>query len=286
VRNFGKADGTPLFDQKDLTKQALLANRPFATVAMVERGRMAATAANRIFFTVYEYTASNGDPASTKLALKAQLDNKGYNTSIPGNCLQCHGINSSTGHFTPTVEVKNAMFLPFDLNAFEYFSQVPTNALSRAKQEPAFRTLNRMIRFNSSFGSTLAGSELIGGWYDGDYHAGKFNGAFVPNGWKGNKQQEQLYKHVNAVGCRTCHISYNPTSSDNRPALNFRNYSDFEGFGFGTVKDYVCGKHQVPPANERRMPGAEQTLKYLWQSSGRAHLFAQAPVELSGDCRP
>jgi hypothetical protein len=47
-----------------------------------------------------------------------------------------------------------------------------------------------MIRFNSSFGYTNAGSELIRGWYGGDYHNGKFNGGFVPDGWKGDKHQE------------------------------------------------------------------------------------------------
>jgi hypothetical protein len=61
--------------------------------------------------------------------------------------------------------------------------------------------------------------------------------------------------------------------------LSFRNHADFaQTVGFATLKSYICGSHY--------MPAAEQTLKYLWRSRARAHLFAQAPAELSGDCVP
>ncbi len=96
VRNFAKTEAVcrptepdcseePVFDDKDGAQGA--SNHAFATVAMVERQHMDRTAANRVFFVVYGRDA--------KLLFKAQLDNKAFNTSIPGNCLQCHGSNSS-----------------------------------------------------------------------------------------------------------------------------------------------------------------------------------------------
>lgn len=274
VRNFGAANGTAVFNDKAKAKEALLANRPFATVAMVERQGMAQAAANRVFFVVYEYTAANGLATSTKLALKAQLDNKGYNTSIPGNCLQCHGINATyTAHTAH--QVKNAMFLPFDLNAFDYFSTDPTSALSRVKQESAFRAHNRMVRSFSSLFFSAEARNTIGGWYNGDMFAGTFNGNFVPSGWQGDVNQEALYRKLNAVACRTCHISYLPFGSDNRPFLKFGTFADF-ALVKSVVKADMCGA-------THRMPAAEQTLKVLWQSSGRAHYFAQMPGEF-GDC--
>ncbi len=50
---------------------------------MVSRGQMPANAANKVFFAVYDQTDA--------LADVAQLDNREYNTFIPGNCLVCHG---------------------------------------------------------------------------------------------------------------------------------------------------------------------------------------------------
>ena len=272
VKNFGKADGTAVFNDKTKAKLALQANRPFATVAMVERQLMAPDAANRVFFVVYEYTAASGDPAKTKLALKAQLDNKGYNTSIPGNCLQCHGINSTyTAHSAH--QVKNAMFLPFDLDAFDYFSSDPSNVLSRAKQESAFRAHNRMVRSFSSLNRSSDAQAVIGGWYGGDLFSGTFNGAFVPPGWLGDTSQSQLYRKLVAIGCRTCHISYLPFGSDQRSFLNFASSTTFAA----QAKAVLCNDG-VP-----RMPAAEQTLKIVWQSAGRPHLYGQG-VGLFGDC--
>jgi hypothetical protein len=41
----------------------------------------------------------------------------------------------------------------------------------------------------------------------------------------------------------------------------------------------MCGS----TGNARRMPAAEQTLKVLWQSGGRPHLFGQVPGAF-GEC--
>jgi hypothetical protein len=225
------------------------------------------------------------------LALRAQLDNKGYNTSIPGNCLQCHGINA-TYTITPDAqgnskhEVKNAMFLPFDLDAFEYFSDDPNNGLSRAKQETAFRAHNRMVRKFSALGRSKDAQDLIEKWYADDLtdDGGEPFRSVVPSGWQGDAGQEQLYKTLVAVACRTCHISYVPFASDNRPHLTFGNATAFlepttpaERVNVEQARSLMCTTHRN---NSKRMPAAEQTLKVLWRSAGRAQFFGQ--VEIPG----
>lgn len=279
VKNFGKPDGTPIFDDKQEAKKALKQNRPFATVAMVERQRMGPRP-NRVFFIVYEHVGGSGDPANTRLATEAKLDNKGYNTSIPGNCLQCHGINSRyTAHARH--QVTGAMFLPFDLDAFSFFSQDRANPLSRAAQEEQFRTLNLMVRSKSSLAESADARELIAGWYGGpDLPRGaKFNGDFVPSGWRANAHQRQLYRKLYAVGCRTCHISYLPSETDKRkPYLKFSTFAEFtdpEPSRRLVLETLMCRSHG--------MPAAEQTLKKLWQSAGRAHYFGQVPGRY-GEC--
>ena len=59
-------------------------------------------AANKVFFAVYDhqFLRDPSNPDSAPLALQAPLDNKGYNKSIPTNCLVCHGISS---RYTPVV---------------------------------------------------------------------------------------------------------------------------------------------------------------------------------------
>jgi hypothetical protein len=155
VKNFGRFDsleqkgkeGKAFFGDKDFAQVAVKHNTPFATVAMVER-RQIKGSPNSVFFAVYDQNgALSGSP--TSMLKEARLDRKGYNTSIPGNCLQCHGINSS---YTadPNHEVRRAMFLPFDLDSFEFFSDDPRH--SRASQEGGFRAQNRMVRNHSHLG--------------------------------------------------------------------------------------------------------------------------------------
>src|SRR3954447_7104005 len=59
VKNFGKADGTPVFNNASQAKKALLQNHPFATVAMVERQLMATNGSNRVFFVAYNMLAAS-----------------------------------------------------------------------------------------------------------------------------------------------------------------------------------------------------------------------------------
>ena len=288
VRNYGGRDGTPFFGSKSEAQLALQNDKPFATVAMVERARMATNAANRVFFVVYEHI--DGDPDHTQLLHAAQLDRKGFNTSIPGNCLQCHGINSTyTAHARH--EVRRAFFLPFDLDAFQFFSDDPNSELSLVRQEAAFRAQNRMVRDLSGLFQSSDARKLIAGWYNGDLFRGTFNGAFVPpEEWGGTEQQEQLYLEVNARACRTCHISYVPASQgqagDNRPGLQFGTYQQFITL-WPLINERACGpiERSKWQRGSLAMPNAEQTLRVFWSTSARAHLFAQIP-DAFGDCAP
>jgi len=275
VMNFGKRDGTARFGDKAEAQVAVQLRKPFATVAMVERQNILGRP-NSVFFVVYD---ANGN-----LATSAQLDRKGYNTSIPGNCLQCHGINSRyTAHAAH--EVSRAIFLPFDLDSFEFFSDDPNSALSlsRAAQEGAFRAQNRMVHSFSRLFLLEDARKLIEGWYDNDLFNGTFNGDFVPSEWSSTEQQKQLYREVNARTCRTCHISYEPAPDGegfNRPGLQFGTYQEFVDL-WPLIKLSACGPINVV----RAMPNAEQTLRQFWTTAARAQLFAQVPNAF-GDCAP
>jgi hypothetical protein len=277
VKNFAgtnRLDHKPTFGNLAQAQQALQNNRPFATVAMVERQGMPLEKANRIFFVVY-------NPTGRGLFTTAQLDNKGANVAIPGNCLHCHGINS---RYEPDrQEVKNAMFLPFDLEVFKFFSDDPQNRLSRAFQEPAFRAFNRMV-LGSALGGSPAARELIEGWYDGDLsnRANHRFREFVPKDWADAPEilqqlhQIQLYTNFFAVGCRGCHITWVDPSTLQPGPLTFSKFAEFQDQK-ARINEVVCGTHI--------MPAAEQTLKQLWRSEGRPHFFAQLPG-LFGDCAP
>jgi hypothetical protein len=291
VMNFvGGSDGTPLFGDKAEAQAAVEKRKPFATVAMVERQNILGFP-NSVFFVVYEHIG--GDLNNTQLGKKAQLDRKAYNTSIPGNCLQCHGINSTyTAHADH--EVRRAIFLPFDLDSFEFFSDDRNSALSRVRQEAAFRAQNRMVRSFSRLFQLADARRLIAGWYGDDLFAGTFNGSFVPPEWSGTEQQQQLYQKVYARACRTCHISYEPAPQspdefgDSREGLQFGTYQQFLTF-WPLIKVRACGSIKDSEWEEDflrgslSMPNAEQTLREFWSTSARAHLFAQVPNAF-GDC--
>ena len=278
VKNFAAispVDQIPIFDDKALAERALRHNRPFATVAMVERQHMPREAPNRVFFVVYNATGDD-------FLYSAQLDNKGFNTAIPGNCLQCHGADSTydANPLNGMHEVKNAFFLPFDLEAFKFFSRHPHSSLSRSRQAAAFRDFNRMVRFHSSVQFVPEASALVEGWYGGDLRGGTFDGSFVQQGWRTSPQHEQLYQNLIAVACRTCHLTFSDNSN--------RSFATFDAFNtwIPFTKTIVCSSASIqPPKQGHRMPAAEQTLKVLWQSEGRQHLFGQVPG-LFGDCRP
>ena len=259
VANFGRRDGTPRFGDQDEAFQAMKANKPFAVVAMVERGQMPFDAPNRVFFAVYA-DPDNPKNANPPLALRAPLDRKEFNTFIPGNCLVCHGSGSS--YDKDATEVRGAFFLPFDLKSFRFASKNPHNPLSRAAQEPIFKRLNQIV-LNTALFTTAAAVALISGWYGppgGGLLLDTFQDDFIPVGWDTDDNTRQLYLRVVAPYCRSCHIT------DSNPALRFATFDDFASFKTFIYND-VCRQNPNP------MPNAEQTAKIFWRSSARSQLL-------------
>jgi hypothetical protein len=274
-KNYGTRDGTPRFNDRAEAKRALLADKPFATVAMVERGAMAVGAPNKVFFVVYDHQhlLDPDDPDSAPVSLEAQLDNKGFNKSIPANCMVCHGAASryepnTAPSFPFNSKVTGAYFLPFDLEAFEFFRSLTTDPLSRAQQEAAFKGMNQIVYFTDLWFNFDA-NQLIKGWYGGPgFLSPTFQGRFVPTGWRNaddavdNINRRQLYRNVVARSCRTCHISH--ASDPFTSGLTFGTYDQFSTSAALAYLD-VCGTHQ--------MPNAEQSLKVFWRGSGRPQLL-------------
>ena len=241
---------------------------------MVSRGQMPAGAANKVFFAVYDQTDA--------LADVAQLDDRKYNTFIPGDCLVCHG---AAGSFDPMAGVTNAYFLPFDLqHGLAYYSTGLNDPLSRGGPEEAkFKKLNRIVATTSTRELPEARA-LLNGFYGhernfdvnfdrpgGDqvdpertWRSDNFQDNWVPPAWddaSGNTRQ--LYRRVVANSCRTCHIS--------DPGIHFGNYNDFNRFvESNRIWQIVCGPFSPDPTNI--MPNAEVTSKNFWRSDARAQL--------------
>jgi hypothetical protein len=268
VKNYGalNASTTPSrpalkFDDRAAALQALNAGKHFATVAMVERqwmGGLIDRPLNKVIFLVFD----EHDILSTG---PVRLDNKGFNTFNPGNCLVCHGTSSS--YHWDTATVRDAYFLPFDLQAFEYFSSDPTHPLARARQEDAFKALNRIVYF-SDLWALDAPNTLIDKWYDFFTRSTFLNNA-VPDSWNTNDNSRQLYKQVVAKACRTCHIS-----EKTRPALAFGTFTDFDLYKLNSAIR-MCGP-------EKSMPQAEQTIKVLWKSAARSHFLNRSSIQNMG----
>jgi hypothetical protein len=262
VKNYGAVDsaGNPVlkFDDRAAAQQALQQGKHFATVAMVERQWLGFDAPNQVIFLVF-------DPHDNLSTGPVRLDNKGFNTFNPGNCLVCHGTSSSYDWDSATIT--SAFFLPFDLQAFEYFSSDSANPLSRAQQEDEFKALNRIVYFTDLYFLDAANT-LIDKWYDFFTRSTFLNDA-VPDAWNQNDNSRQLYKKVVAKACRTCHIS-----EEQSPGLAFGAFADFEAYKTISAL-HACG-------TTKYMPQAEQTIKILWRSSARAHFLNR--LQLPAGC--
>jgi hypothetical protein len=98
----------------------------------------------------------------------------------------------------------------------------------------------------------------------------KFNVAKVDGVSRRHRSQSndsrQLYRHVVAPYCQTCHISHSIDSVLNPSPLRFGTFDDFALFR-GLIYRDVCVSHE--------MPNAEQTLKLMWESSARPQLLSR-----------
>jgi hypothetical protein len=124
-----------------------------------------------------------------------------------------HGLNCTyTAHAKH--EVRQALFLPFDLEALEFFRDAPHSSRSRIQQRDACQAQHRMVHDLSRLSQSADARQLVDGWYDGDLVAGTLHGSFVPPAWSGTGQSYplasphmQLSRTVSAHACRTGHIS-------------------------------------------------------------------------------
>lgn len=252
-------NGTPKFKDLDGTRTIMRQLpdpnvKPFATVAMVERGGMSRFDPSRVFFVVYD---SNGD---LLLDQGAQLDASGYNTAVPHNCMVCHGGSGSFDQSRNTVT--GAHFLPFDMDA------ILTVTDSQQTVHDAFRTLNRQIYFISDTG-LLPNARIIRSWYGSDFTSGKFNGEAVPDNtdWEGNHHRGRLYTKFYARPCRSCHISQ-------EGAFSFSDYALLEAQK-GIIKLDTCDTF--------RMPNSAVQLDTFWQLGARGYFFGHMPG-VFGNC--
>jgi hypothetical protein len=265
----------------------------FATVAMVFR-KNAST--NKVFFVVYDqngnlqpFAALDRHGLNYALAFKQgtpgpELGTPGvtFNNHIPSNCVACHGGDR---YDNATHTQNNSLFLPFDLDQFEY--QNATNR-TREQQKNTFRTLNEVVRKVAALSVTQSAATKMGiavkkqldGWYgnipanSGDQPTsadsserfeGEFNPSFVPNivdpnvtdpgqgRWNANATTIAVYRDVVRRSCRGCHVAASP-SFDTESA--FKNAADI------AVTDLCL----------YQMPHALQTLREFWQSSAPAAL--------------
>lgn len=247
VRNFGTFGGTVA---DALT--AVESGQPFATVAMVYTPPI--DAPNAVRFMVYG--------ADENLTTSAQLDTRGDNTSIPHNCLNCHGGRSQ--YDTTAHAVTNARFLPFDPAAFD-FSATPV--LTFASQQEAFRNLDRLIM---SAGATDAVGELVTGMFGGP----AYDESFVPSGWSTTASDRRVYREVIAPYCRSCHVSFQRGAGDSGTFAS----ADSLRRAASSVVSRICG------AGPKGMPAAEATARDFFASPARGLLLTW--LEAPGACAP
>jgi len=224
----------------------------FATVAMVYLTPNSSTDPNAVRFMVYD--------ASGALSTEAKLDESGFNTAVPTNCMVCHGGNSQ---FSATASsVTGARFLPFDMHAFEFSPTLPEAESST--QIDAFRALNNFVLKTNP---PAAEGDLIRGWYGGNMVSGTPDFNYVPTGFSGTSTGTRVYREVVKPYCRTCHISQD---SDR----------------LATFNDMLTNKALIKIAvcDNKTMPQAEQPLRKLWTGSGRAHLIGG--LNLITSCKP
>lgn len=236
----------------------------FATVSMVYEPPI--TAPNSVQFIVY-------GPDGTLLD-EAPLDQFGDNPSVPHNCLNCHGSDSS--YDPATHSVTKARFLPFDPAQFE-FADEPGFRL--ADQQDELRRLNQLIL---AAGPTLGVREYVEGMYGGRIaQAGVVADLeFVPEGWRESPRDRAVYRNVIEPYCRACHAT-REAGPGQREVLDFTTAQSLRAAS-SKIGQVVCGLPGQPGAHG--MPNAEAVLRRFWASPARAYLTEM--THMSGGCEP
>jgi hypothetical protein len=267
VSNYSDTFGTPKFGNNDLT--ATLANATahnhseFATVAMIYTGNTFTGVRGPVNFVVYgaPVQSTPGGPFVASRVNAARLDNRQYNTSIPTNCLTCHGLDASYSTATSSIS-GNAYFLPFAVADFQYSNQA---AYTRAAQEGAFYRLNTLVRDSTQ--PTPGITQLV----NGEYASGTtWDDSYVPSGWQVGSTQTYptLYTGVVRQYCRGCHLS-SAGSADFATAAHFDAFNNLGSTPqYTPIRDRACQS----AANGFFMPQAEHPMRKFWASGARAYL--------------
>jgi hypothetical protein len=240
VSNYGTFGG----DAEDalsraVTGEAAGGTGAFASVAMVYTPPI--DAPNSVQFIVYNAVGS--------LATSATLDTFGDNTSIPTNCLNCHGAAAT---YDPNAHaVTNAHFLPFDAANLGFSSQPGLTATDQATN------LARLNALVANAGATPAIARIAN------------DPSLVPDGWNGSALERAVYRNVNQVACRGCHATLDG-------AMTLESAADFRAQS-ASIAAAIC-------STGRTMPDAEVPFERIWNGPARAYVAAY--LELSGPCAP
>jgi hypothetical protein len=172
----------------------------------------------------------------------AQLDNFGPRPH-PQVCTACHGgAYDENKHL-----VRNGRFLPLDPNVVSFASNagVPPG-LTRGGQEERIRAINAASLRTPL---TPAQEELIHELYGGSVMVpgARSRSSWIPVGWRGNPQQEDLFDQVIKPYCATCHMALQQ-GLDGSALLSygvFRSAADLRRFPLQAV---ICDSFGMPNA--------------------------------------
>jgi hypothetical protein len=272
VTNYSGIDNTPSFGNNPTTvlADAEAHQHEFATVAMVY------TPTNN----VVNFEVFNAEGARREVA---QLDSTAKHTSVPNNCLTCHGVGTSYNQTTHTIN-GTAKFLPFDVAQFIYDTKP---GYTRVDQEEGMRKLNALVLKTAP---TLAITDFINGIYKPSSVTtvgAVANDTYIPSGWVSPSTQanQSAYLGIVKVGCRGCHMS----AVD--PKLDFLEASDWSSTSpvasSSRVRADVCSAIHTNTALNHVMPQAERTAYKFWKSGARGLLISGYPTNDQLDaCTP
>jgi hypothetical protein len=264
VGNYGVLNGntaTPDFggDPQKALLDAITGTNKFATVAMVWK---AAGGPNQVQFMAYG--------PDDKLAQNAKLDSTGKHTSIPNNCLNCHGINATVSFDTAAHKATingAAAFLPFNPNALVFTTTPPYDqTYSRSAQETGLLNLNRLVEATNPPGFTKTFlASLYKGVAPSQASIPSTLYPTIPAAWAANANDKTMYSGVAQPLCLNCHM----TATD--PNITWDTAAKFDNVGA-----------TVPCSPQHVMPAAEQTLRRFWGSGARVYLTQRYPTQLQG----
>jgi hypothetical protein len=262
VENFGDFEGNEDTQLDDIENPR--DHRPNVTLAMVFNPPITNT--NAVQFIAYD---GNGNLADT-----AQLDQVGENTSVPQNCLNCHGGQATFN--AGTFAVTGGQFLQLDPLAMDFNEN--DQRLTFAAQQTAFFQMEQLI---TEAQPTPTENTLIKGEWTEEGGTVLFNPSFVPGAWNTNQRDANLYQQVIAPFCRACHASDNDAAG-----LAFASPQDFTAKAAGIVNE-VCGGGPngmpVAEANSTRFfagiaPGCNETDCVPNTVAGQVPMAARALV--------